>query len=130
MINGAPDLLELCSAVGGRSYDALPPVRIRQFGSILPWAWPHVPCHTLGAIRDNYEFGLVLSYHGASLATGVQVVLYANCTTMLKNCVKGDQCKALTLGKIFYLTIDPTIQRIVLSIRYFNGSLRDDKINK
>ena len=54
----------------------------------LSWAWPHVPCHTLGSIRDNYEFGLVLSYHGASLATGVQVVSYANCTTMLKNALR------------------------------------------
>ena len=55
-------LLELCSEVGGRSYDALPSVRIRQFGSILPWAWPHVPCHTLGSIRDHYEFDLVCTY--------------------------------------------------------------------
>ena len=62
MIDGAPDLLELCSAVGGRSYDALPLARITQFGSILPWAWPHVPCHTLGAIRDHYEFDLTCGY--------------------------------------------------------------------
>ena len=93
MIDGAPELLAFCSAVGVRSYVALPSGRIRQFGSILSWAWPHVPCHTLGSIRDKYEFGLVLSYHGASLATGVQVVLYANCTTMLKNALRGINVK-------------------------------------
>ena len=94
MIDGAPDLLELCSEVGGRSYDALPSVRIRQFGSILPWAWPHVPCHTLGSIRDHYDFDLVLSYHGASLSTDCLTgVLYANCTSMLKNALRGINVK-------------------------------------
>ena len=64
MVDGAPDLLELCSAVGDRSYDALPSVRITQFGSILPWALPHVPCQTLGAIRDHYDLDLACTYTG------------------------------------------------------------------
>ena len=28
----------------------------------LSWAWPHVPCHTLGSIRDHYEFDLTCIY--------------------------------------------------------------------
>ena len=63
------------SAVGDRSYDALPSVRIRQFGSILPWAWPHVPCQTLGAIRDHYEFVFNMHISDASLSSDV-LVLY------------------------------------------------------
>ena len=55
-------LLELCSEVGGHSYDALPSARIRQLGSILPWASPHVPCHTLGSIRDHYDLDLACTY--------------------------------------------------------------------
>ena len=76
LIDGAPDyywscVLRWCD----HSYDALPSVRIRQFGSILPWAWPLVPCHTLGSIRDHYGFVFNMHKRDASLATVVQVVL-------------------------------------------------------
>ena len=43
--------------------------------SILSWASPHVPCHTLGSIRDHYEFVFNMHKRDASLATVVQVVL-------------------------------------------------------
>ena len=62
-----------------------------------------MPCHTLGAICDHYDFDLVLSYHDASLAsdsiTGFVICkLYDNAL----KCVKGDQCKALTLGNKYF----------------------------
>ena len=78
--------------MGDRSYDALPSVRIRQFGSILRWAWPHVPCHTLGAIRDHYEFVFNMHISDASLATEELVVLQASGGLRVKR-VKGINVK-------------------------------------
>ena len=45
-------------------------------GSILPWALPHVPCHTFNLMRAHYDFDLVLVYHGASLSTDGLLVCY------------------------------------------------------
>ena len=60
-------------AVGDRSYGALPSARIRQTVVSLPWVWPHVPCQTLGAIRDHYGFLFNMHISDASLSADVLV---------------------------------------------------------
>ena len=66
-----------------------------------------MPCHTLDAIRDHYEFVFNMHISDASLATEELVVLQAS-GGLHVNCVKGEQCKALTLGnKYVYFTNRP-----------------------
>ena len=86
-------LLELCTEVGGRSYDGLPPARIRRFGSILPWAWPHVPCHTLGSIRDHYDFDLALYLYGSHWLPEYRLCYRLAIECMLKNALRGINVK-------------------------------------
>ena len=95
--------LECCSRWATAAGGALPSARIRQFGSILPWASPHVPCQTLGAIRDHYDFVFGVYLYGSPWLPRNWLCYRRAIECILKNFVKRDQCKALTLGKIFIL---------------------------